>query len=130
MTELDTLVDTYFDVKAKIHKGFGYTPDWAETPMDDKRQYPWMLVGGNAGFVVYSPEPLTKESVEAGKKIYGGPVYAQRFLPKWVYRTETHVMISVDTRVDGNKFLMIFDAAKECTDDTLRETYAKKWLSP
>jgi hypothetical protein len=32
-------------------------------------------------------------------------------------------MVSADTQTDGNKFLMVFDADKECTDEALRSQY-------
>lgn len=44
---------------------------------------------------------------------YEHEIYTQRFLPKWVYRGEDYTMICVDTRVDGNKFLQVFDNKKE-----------------
>lgn len=48
-----------------------------------------------------------------GMNIYECQIYTQRFLPKWVYRADELTMICVDTQTDGNKFLMIFDNAKE-----------------
>lgn len=42
-----------------------------------------------------------------------------RNLSKWVYRGEMYTMIVVDTQTDGNKFLRIFDNAKEQDFETL-----------
>jgi hypothetical protein len=36
-----------------------------------------------------------------------------------------HVLISVNTRTD--EFLMIFDAAKECTDEVIKRAYGETW---
>jgi hypothetical protein len=134
MGDLDKDIDEYFAAKARIHEAFGYKPDWVEIPMRDQRSDHWMLVDGEGpgGRCVYSELPLTLETVEKGEAIYGGPIYSgpiytQRFLPKWVYRAGKHVMVSVDTETDGNKFLMIFDADKECTDEVLREAYSERW---
>jgi hypothetical protein len=44
---------------------------------------------------------------------YAAEIYTQRFLPKWVYRGAEYTMVCVDTRTDGNKFLMVFDNKKE-----------------
>ncbi len=93
--------------------------------MDDAREMHWMLVGGEGigGTCLYSPEPFTRESIADGGMIYSGVIYTQRFLKKWVYRTETHAMVSIDTQTDGNKFLMLFDSTKECTDEVMRRVY-------
>ena len=143
LTPLDTQIDAYFSAKAAVHKAFCYKPDYVEIPLDDCRGQRWMLVGGEgAGAkLVYSDEPLAARTFEdarahleadiaSGKdtkanypEFFGGPIYTQRFLPKWVYRTKTHVMVCYDTETDDNKFLLIFDAALECDDDAVREAY-------
>lgn len=122
-------IDFYFAVKNTVHKIFEYEPDWVEIPMDDERGKYWMLSSGEGyeSSCVWSDEPLTKESIVAGNHIYSGTIYTQRFLPKWVYRAEKYVMVAVDTMTDGNKFLKIFDADKECTDDKLRELWKDCW---
>jgi hypothetical protein len=129
MTQLDQLIDDYFKAKTAIHQALGYRPDWVEIPMEDHRADYWMLSGGDGydGTCVYSDEPFTEASITKGDKIYSGSIYTQRFLPKWVYRTDTHAMVAVDTHTDGNKFLMLFDASKECTDEKMRRLYEEKW---
>ena len=120
----------YFELAKEIHKYFGYTEDWVCIPMDDHMEDYWMVTGkGNSkeDHVVYSPKPFTEESITDGMEIYGGTLYTQRFLPKWVYRGKEFTMISVDTHTDGNKFLMIFDNKKECKDKDLKEFYLQAW---
>ena len=123
-------IDTYFAAKAEVQAMFGYVGDWVEIPMRDQRGDHWMLVNGEGvgGYCVYSDKPLTAEILEAGEEIYGGPIYTQRFLKKWVYRTPTHVLVAVNTQTDGNRFLCVFDADKECTDDRLRAVYREHWV--
>lgn len=124
----DEQIDAYFKAKDAVHALFGYKPDWVEIPLDDNRESYWMIVGGEErGQVVYAPEPLTAELFTSGRDFYAGPIYTQRFLPKWVWRTPTHVLVSYDTQTDGNKFLMILDASKECTDEAVREAYSENW---
>ena len=125
----DDEITAYFEAKGKLHAGFGYEESWVEIPMEDKREMYWMIVGdeGGVGKCVYSPKPFTAEDIISGKTLYSGLIYTQRFLSKWVYRTQTHVMAAVDTRTDGNKYLMIFDATRECTDKTLRTVYMDHW---
>ena len=62
-------LDAYFAAKARVHEGFEYTPDWVEIPLDDAREYYWMLVGGEGvgATCVYSDNPFTEKSIEAGK---------------------------------------------------------------
>lgn len=125
---LQTDIEKYFDIQKSIHEAFGYQEDWKVIPMDDQTNVYWMLADDEeSGSVGWSYEPFTQELIEAGTNFYSGQIYTQRFLTKFVYRTETHVMISVDTQCDGNKFLMIFDASKECTDPAMIETFKNYW---
>jgi hypothetical protein len=129
MTPNET-IDGYFGLKKLVHDLFGYKPDWEEIPLEDQRESFWMIVGGEErGKAVWADEPLTADlfTSEPSRDHYGGPIHPQRSMPKYVWRTPTHVMVSVDTQTDGNKFLMIFDASKECTDDTIREVYEEYW---
>jgi hypothetical protein len=93
----------------------------------------WMIIGddptGLGGHVVYSAVEFTYESIVSGKVVYHGPIYTQRFLPRWIYRGEECTMISVDTQCDGNKYLMIFSNEKECTEKFLKSLYESTWLS-
>lgn len=130
MTKLDdALIDRYFTAKDDIHKGFDYESNWVEIPLSDEREYYWMLIGGEGhhAICVWSDVPFTRKSIEAGAH-YSGPVYTQRFLPKWVYRTPKYVLVSVNTQTDGNKFLMIFRADRECTDENMKDIYTKNWI--
>jgi hypothetical protein len=115
------IIDAYFSAKDHVHKLMGYKPDWVEIPMDDCRGVYWMLPDGEEhGQIAWCKEPFTEANISDGN-FYSGLIYTQRFLPKYVYRTPTHVMVSVNTQTDGNRFLMIFDADKECTDDKLKK---------
>lgn len=107
------LLDKYFEIQAEIYKHFGYQEDWVVIPLDDCREYFWHLTGeGHGDEVKYAKEEenLFEGTVEDG---YSNEIYTQRHLPKWVYRTDDYTMICVDTHCDGNKFLQIFDNAKE-----------------
>ena len=103
------ILDDYFELQNKIHEYFGYVEDWCAIPLDDSREYFWRLEGDGPGEVLFSlNEDLTDED-----DLYSNQIYTQRFLPKWVYRGEDYTMVVVDTQVDGNKFLQIFDNKKE-----------------
>jgi hypothetical protein len=52
---------------------------------------------------------------------YGNEIYHQRFYSKWIHRGEAYTMIMVDTHTDGNKFLAIYDNAKELIDHPNRD---------
>lgn len=104
------LLDDYFRIQAEIYSHFGYVEDWVVIPLDDARKYFWHFDGES---VAYSPLPLTDEVVENGEHYYINELYTQRFLPKWEYRAADYTMLCVDTHTDGNKFLQVFDNAKE-----------------
>jgi hypothetical protein len=95
-----------------IHLFFGYKEDWRVIPLEDCRQHFWAIIGGEAqgGSVRFAE---TKEKFYSDGNYYVNEIYTQRFLPKWVYRAPDFTMICCDTNTDGNKFLSIFDNAKE-----------------
>lgn len=111
------LLSSYLKLKKEIHAYFGYREDWVTIPLEDGTSYYWALSENEhgGGKVNYHETPLTKEFIESGGH-YSAVVYTQRFLPKWIYRTEDYTMICVDTQTDGNKYLMVFDNAKECKE--------------
>ncbi len=123
------LFDDYFALQKQVHNYFGYKEDWKIIPLVDERESHWMLVQDidGHGDVVYSSEPLTEEGIIEGKKIYSGNIYTQRFLAKWVYRTEDYTLVCVDTRTDDNKVLMIFTNVLEQHNDKLKKAWQEEW---
>lgn len=122
-------INVYFESKQLVHESFGYVADWKEIPMEDGRKYHWMLVGDEInGTLVYSLVPfIAKDLGLEGGNFYSAPIYKQCFLTKYVYRNEVNTMISVDTRTDGNKFLMILTNDLECKDENLKKLYKANW---
>ena len=109
------LLKEYFDIQKQVFAYFGYMEDWVTIPLSDETNMQWYLKeDGHGGGDVYYHENLNLEN--AGGNFYSGHIYTQRFLPKWIYRGKDYTMISVDTQTDGNKFLMVFDNAKEVKD--------------
>jgi hypothetical protein len=123
------VINTYFESKKLVHESFGYVSDWKEIPMEDGREYYWMLVGGEInGTVVYSRVPfIAKDLGREGGNFYSSTIYRQCFLPKYVWRNEINTMISIDTHTDGNKFLMILTNSLECKDEELKKIYKENW---
>lgn len=107
------LLNTYNSVQQQIFDYFGYIEDYVAIPLDDATDYYWQLHGEGPGKVVFADSK--EDIVDDTDDCYCNEIYTQRFLPKWVYRGEEYTMIVVDTRTDGNKFLRIFDNAKEVT---------------
>lgn len=99
-------LDEYFALQAEVFAYFGYVEDWRVIPLDDRRSMFWRL---DTDSVTYSPDETFKDD----NSLYVDEIYTQRHLPKWVYRGTDFTMICVDTHTDGNKFLAIFDNAKE-----------------
>lgn len=106
------LLKKYLKKQDELFEYFGYKEDWRAIPIDSATEYYWKIIGseqkGHVGFAD-SEEELKSESGQ----YYENEIYTQRFLPKWVYRGKDYTMIVVDTHVDGNKFLQIFDNSKE-----------------
>jgi hypothetical protein len=96
------LLDDYFVLQQQIYDYFGYQEDWAVIPLDDATEYYWQLINkkGNVQFA------KTKEDLQDTENYYGEDIY-------YVYRAANYTMIMVDTYVDGNKFLRVFDNTKE-----------------
>lgn len=104
------LLDDYNRLQLELHDYFGYKEDWVPIPMEDHGGFFWLLDGeGHGGEVNY----WEKDEDLATGDYYSGPIYTQKFLPKWVFHGEEHTMISLDTQTDGVKLLAIFDNAKE-----------------
>lgn len=119
---LSEKLDTYFELAKEVHEAFGYVEDWVVIPLDDNRDVYWHLSGEGHGDVVTWSDTAENLRRYVGddepadeNKIWSCQLYTQRFLPKWVYRTDDLTMICVDTQTDGNKFLMVFDNELEVT---------------
>lgn len=117
MTDTDLLVNSYFSTADKIYEHCGYRRDWVSIPLDDARGYYWRIVdsetvGGAVRFHENKFNIENKECVELGS-YYQDDIYGERFSLKCVYRGEHVTLVCCDTHTDGNKFLRIFDNAKE-----------------
>ena len=122
-------IDKYFELANQIHEHFGYVEDWKVIPMSNETEYYWMIIDNEdgRGICVRSDEPFTEDSIKGGNRIYSGSIYTQRFLNKYVYRSEDYTMAAIDTQTDGNKFLMIFDNEKECNNNDFKKLYKEHW---
>ncbi len=105
------LLDQYLKLQKEVHDYFGYIEDWVAIPIDDRCDMYWTLSGESHGDSVRFASTI--DILNSDGDYYSNDMYTQRFLPKWVYRGEDYTMICVDTHTDGNKFLQIFDNAKE-----------------
>ncbi len=122
------LIKQYFELQKQLHEHFEYTEDWVTIPMSDMTDQYWLLTGeAHGGHLVHSNEPLTKESIEAGCAIYSGPIYTQRFLPKWVYRGIGCTMVCYDTQTDGNRYLALLSNDREQHDPALIKAHQENW---
>lgn len=101
----------YFKLQKDIYEYFGYKEDWVAIPIDDCREDFWKIIGDEkTGSVRFAK---TMEKFNSDGNYYEDDIYTQRFLPKWVYRGKEYTMVCSDPHTDGNKFLRIFDNAKE-----------------
>lgn len=108
-------LDDYLSAQTKLFEYFGYVEDWCVIPVEDGREFFWKLSGESRGDTVKfheSAHELSDERDEEGN-FYQDEIYTQCHLSKWVYRGAEFTIVCVDTQTDGNKFLRIFDNAKE-----------------
>lgn len=105
------LLDDYFTLHQQIYDHFGYREDWRVIPLDDARAYFWKLDGEGPGEVKFA-KTEQELAYETGE-FYSNEIYTQRHLPKWVYRAADYTLVCVDTHTNCNKFLQVFDNAKE-----------------
>jgi hypothetical protein len=105
--------DQFFVREEAIHNYFGYEEDWVKIPLTDDRYYYWILdqKADGTGRVLYYDKPFTEEILDSGVW-YSAMIYTQRFLPKWVYETPDHTLISMNPQTDGNRYLGVFDNTK------------------
>jgi hypothetical protein len=110
------ILENFFESEKSVHKLFEYIEDWVKIPLADYRDLNWMLIENedSSGKVIYSEKTsdITEDLLSSGQN-YSSDIYTQRFLSKWVYKSEFFTLISIDTRVDGNKYLAIFDNSFE-----------------
>lgn len=111
-------LDLYLSAKKAVFEYFGYIENWRVIPIDDAREFYWILIlddDGRNGSVRYaeSIEQLSDDDYD----YYENEIYTQRHLDRWVYEGEEFTMICVDTHTDGNKFLQIFDNSKRMVDN-------------
>lgn len=106
------ILDAYQEAHEAVYEYFGYTEGYVALPFDDARDYYWMLVHDST---VYFAE--TKEEVNDDNATYSNEVLTSRHIENPIVRKKDLTMIAVDTNTDGNKFLQIFDNAKELKYD-------------
>ena len=115
------IFDDYFELQKKIHEYFGYVEDWKIIPLEDFRDVYWVLHEDHRGHgeIVYKRKDdgqFTNGYEEIDTEYYAAEIYTQRFLDKWVYRTEEHTMVAMNPGVDGNYYLGIFTNSLEQKD--------------
>jgi len=111
---MNHLIDIYNSVLEAIHEAFGYEEKWVTIPIEDRREYYWTLYENKdgSGKVKYSHREHSEPD-----DLYTDEIFKQESLPQWVYRIDNYTMICVDTNLDGNKFLAIYDNEKEFAKD-------------
>ncbi len=108
---MNELLDDYFARQKEIFDYFGYVEDWRVLPLSDMDGFYWTLNGEGPGTVMYAETEALLDN-ENGD-YYLGEIYTQRHLPKWVYRGKDYTLVVVDTRVDMNQLLMVFNNSLE-----------------
>lgn len=100
------LLDDYLSLQQQIYSYFGYQEQFRVFPIDDKRDMYWWTDYREISYA------KSNQDFKSGN-YYCDEIYNQHHLPKWVYHGSEYTMFVVDTHVDGNKFLSIYDNQKE-----------------
>jgi len=117
VSDIDAVVDRFFEARAAIFAHVGYVEDWRVLPIDDSRDQFWAVDKFERESVKFSPqrEALVYRLAEHDDRygpysdvLYSNEIYTQRHLPKWVYRGKELTLVVADTHTDGNKCLQIF----------------------
>lgn len=126
---MKALLDQYFENRTRIFEAFGYVEAIRVLPMRDERAAYWMLVGGEerGAQCVISDEPFTREGISGGEQTFGGRIFNQRHLHRWVHRAHGLVLVAISPGDDTGQYLAVLSAERECTDETLRGCYADRW---
>lgn len=121
------MLKQYFNLQERIFAHFGYKEDWVTIPLLDLTEQYWFLTGEvHGGQLVHYNSMITPEVVEKGA-FFSGPVYTQRFLPRWVYRADDCTMVCFDTQTDGNRYLAVMSNDREQKDPALLEAFRELW---
>lgn len=102
-------LDAYKKSLESVYNYFGFEEDWAVFPIDDRRKYYWKINAHEVNFY---------DSVKAYEEQDGNHSYTDELLyhshyPKAIYDGKDYTAILVNTHVDGNKFLAIYDNSKQ-----------------
>ena len=98
------ILDRYNSILEELYNYFGYTEGWKVYPIDDSREYFWIIKRDCVEF--YD----TKEDYLNGNE---DSMYENEIINKSIFIGADYTAIIVDTHTDGNKFLQIFDNAKK-----------------
>jgi hypothetical protein len=101
------LVDAFNSAKQNLFDHVGYEQDGADYAIEDADLYYWEIDWRN---IFYSD---VKEDVKNISKCYLGYLYYDACYPQSVFRGEDLTMIVVDTRVNNEIRLFVFDNKKE-----------------
>lgn len=106
------LLDNYNENKQAIFDYFKYKQDYTSFPIDDRRCFYWRI---HFGDVIFSEEP--KLVRHPNGQHYEEKILLHRHYKTQVYPGKDFTMIMVDTMIDDNKFLAIYENSKRIEDE-------------
>lgn len=112
------LLDQYFDIQEKIYNNFGYKEYWREIPLADFTEYYWAFSKTEYGDEIKYASEVGNVFNGTGIDGFSCSVYMHPRLSKWIYTSNEHTMMCIDTHSDNNKYLAIFDNSKVVSEDS------------
>jgi hypothetical protein len=115
------LLNKYFELQKEIYNYFGYKEGFVSAEIDDCRKYFWTLKNDfeeEISFSLMEENQINslkdmEEDDEWVEPEYNFYLCNSNHFPKVVFRGEDYTMIVIDTQVENNILLSIFDNKKE-----------------
>lgn len=118
-TSIVELLDIFESSWSALLEEFGIPQTWHRFYPESMLENHWLILNNRK--IVWSPEPFTKESIEAGSVIYSAAIANYWEISKAACRKDGLIMILADTETDNNVALFVFDEDLECKDAALIE---------
>jgi hypothetical protein len=119
-----SIIDIYFSAESKIYDFFKNQPDFTISPLNDCRNYYWMIVDD---IIVFNEKEFFIEDFNSdGGKFYSGTIITGEDF----YFIDNYVLIHMDAEQDGIGCLNVFNPSLEYKGDDLekmKELYINYW---
>lgn len=119
-----SIIDIYFGAEKKIYDFFKNQPDFCVCPLDDFRNYYWMIIDDR---IIFNEKEFSLEDFQSdGGSFCDGTISLNQDL----YFIDNYVLIHMNADQDGIGYLGVFDKSLEYKSDELekiKQSYKDFW---